>query len=183
LQGVKSAHLQGSPRRFHYALVSKDGYTLYPYNKNEQDSLFTFILSKKLTWILPTASQHKRITYNIPYLLTPCSRVLLEKLTGSAASQEIPRVVWNPKVQYRTHKFCFVSRGSISSCEYYLTFVFDGAALSAPRPTPKLEDHPLSVVRDCLFNIFAATLHIGDRSSIRNLRTRHAVVTGTHLAH
>jgi len=23
-----------------------------------------------------------------------------------------------------------------------------------------LEDHPLSVVHDCLFNIFAATLHI-----------------------
>jgi hypothetical protein len=31
--------------------------------------------------------------------------------------------------------------------------------LSAPRPTPKLEDSPLSAVRDCLFNIFAATLH------------------------
>jgi len=27
-----------------------------------------------------------------PYLLTPWSRVLLEKLTGSAASQEIPRI-------------------------------------------------------------------------------------------
>jgi len=32
-----------------------------------------------------------------------------------------------------------------------------------------------------LFNIFAATLHIGGRSSISNLRKRHAVVTGTHL--
>ena len=30
------------------------------------------------------------------YLLTPWSRVLLEKLTGSAASQEIPRTLWNP---------------------------------------------------------------------------------------
>ena len=28
----------------------------------------------------------------------------------------------------------------------------------------------------------ATTLHIGGRSSIRNLRTRHAVVTGTHLS-
>jgi len=28
---------------------------------------------------------------HITYLLTPWSRVLLEKLTGSAASQEIPR--------------------------------------------------------------------------------------------
>jgi len=33
----------------------------------------------------------------------------------------------------------------------------------------------LSAVRDCLFNMLAATLHIGGRSSIRNLRTRHAV--------
>ena len=58
---------------------------------------------------------------------------------------------------------------------------FHGEALLAPRPTPKLEDHPSSAVRDCLFNLSAATLHIGGRSSIRNLRTRHAVVTGTHL--
>ena len=37
--------------------------------------------------------------------------------------------------------------------------------LLAPRPTPKLEDHPSSAVRDCLFNLFAATLLIGGRSS------------------
>jgi len=44
---------------------------------------------------------------------------------------------------------CFVT-----SIEFY------GEGLLAPRPTLKLEDHPLSAVRDCLFNIFAATLHI-----------------------
>jgi len=38
------------------------------------------------------------------YLLTSWSRVLLEKLTGSAASQEISRILWNPKARYRTHK-------------------------------------------------------------------------------
>ena len=53
--------------------------------------------------------------------------------------------------------------------------------LLVPRQSPKLEYHPLSAVRECLFNTFAATLHTGGRSSIRNLRTPHAVVTGTHL--
>ena len=38
------------------------------------------------------------------YLLTPWSRVLLEKLTGFAANQEILCILWNPKVHHRTHK-------------------------------------------------------------------------------
>ena len=53
--------------------------------------------------------------------------------------------------------------------------------LLVPRPTPKLEDHPSSAVHDCLFNLSAATLHIGGCSCIRKLRTRLAVVTGTHI--
>jgi hypothetical protein len=38
--------------------------------------------------------------------------------------------------------------------------IFYGEELLALRPTPKLEGHPLSAVRDCLFNVFAATFHI-----------------------
>ena len=33
-----------------------------------------------------------------------------------------------------------------------------------------------------LFNTFPTTVHIEGRFSIRNLRTRHAVVTATHLS-
>jgi hypothetical protein len=39
-------------------------------------------------------------------------------------------------------------------------FVFYGEGLLAPHPTPKLEDHPLSFVRGCIFNIFAANLQL-----------------------
>ena len=103
----------------------------------------------------------------VTYLLTPWSRVLLQQLNGFAANQEIPCILWNPKVYYRTHK-------------RPPHFLFHGEELLAPRPTPKLEDHPFSAVRDCLLNLFAATLHIGGCSSTRNPRTRHTVVTGTH---
>jgi hypothetical protein len=44
------------------------------------------------------------------------------------------------------------------------------------RPTQKLEDHPLSFVRGCLFNIFAANLQLEAVPS-SNPRTRRAAVT------
>jgi hypothetical protein len=59
---------------------------------------------------------------------------------------------------------------------------FYGEELLAPCPSLKPEYHPLLAVHDCLFDIFAATLHIGGRSSIRNQRMRHAMATGTHLS-
>ena len=95
-----------------------------------------------------------------------------------ASSQEIPLISPNPKVHYRTQKrppeessrmWVFLNRNVLRE------------GLLATRPNPKLKDHPFSAVSDCLFNLFAATHHIGDHFSIRNLRTRHAVVTGTQF--
>jgi hypothetical protein len=57
-----------------------------------------------------------------------------------------------------------------------------GEELLVPRPIPKLEDHPLYAVGDCLFNIFAATLHIVGSSSICSQRTRHDFVIDIHLS-
>ena len=67
------------------------------------ESQFYCITCKFLKMFLNTSTwwwfcKHKTSTAVVPvydlltYLLTPWSRVLLEKLTGSAASQEIPRV-------------------------------------------------------------------------------------------
>jgi hypothetical protein len=38
--------------------------------------------------------------------------------------------------------------------------MFYGVGLLAPYPTPKVEEHPLSAVRCCLFNIFTAIFRI-----------------------
>jgi len=66
-------------------------------------------------------------------------------------------------------------------CVRFIVIHLYSEELLAPNQTPKLGVHLLSAVRGCLFHIFTATLHIGGRSSIRNLRTCHAMVTGTHL--
>jgi uncharacterized Zn-finger protein len=59
-----------------------------------------------------------------------------------------------------------------------IKLIFYGEELLAPRPTPKLEDHPLSAVRNCLFNTFAAALQSWRASPpSANLSTRYALVT------
>jgi hypothetical protein len=50
-----------------------------------------------------------------------------------------------------------------------------------PRPTPTLEDHPLSAVRNSLFDVFAATLHNWRPFLHPQTDDAPAVVTGTHL--
>jgi len=64
-------------------------------------SVFKTSLIDDFKVITPSASTDL-LTYLLTYLLTPCSRVPLEKPTGSAASQEILRTF------YGTRKFITV---------------------------------------------------------------------------
>jgi len=81
------------------------------------------------------------------------------------ANQEISPILRNPEVCYRIHKSSpppvpiLSLSPRLEKC--FVTWLrFYGEVLLPPRPAPKLEDHPLSAVRDCLFTIFAAALHM-----------------------
>ena len=65
----------------------------------EQTATISIYNIKWLAFIIETEcvycavrAKSVHITYLLTYLLTPWSRVLLEKLTGSEATQEIPRI-------------------------------------------------------------------------------------------
>ena len=73
------------------------------YSKLSKWGVF-YTARRKIFWFFKWLAK-VRATGLLTYLLTPWSRVLLEKLTGSAASQEIPRTLWNPMVLHRIHKF------------------------------------------------------------------------------
>jgi hypothetical protein len=144
-------------------------------------------------WNSPLQQSSWKNSCNIQNLCPCLKRVLWEMMytnllhgaespweANQFSATQIPHILQNPKFHYRLQK-CLppVSIQSISPCLRLTLWIsrnrirIYGEELLTPRPTPKLEDHPLSAVGDCLFNIFAATLHIGGCFSIRNRRTRH----------
>ena len=105
-----------------------------------------------------------------------------------SASQEIPLIFVNQIFITAFTSACHLSPYQWNNPCLRHQFIFhnmkhfNGDELFKPHPNPKLEYHPLSAVRYCLFNIYTATLPIGDHSSIFNLRTCHNVLTGTDLS-
>jgi hypothetical protein len=59
---------------------------------------------------------------------------------------------------------------------------FYDKGLLVSRITSNLTERPLSSAYDCLFNTFSTVLRQEGRSSTRNLRTSHVLVTETHLS-
>ena len=122
-----------------------------------------------------------KYVFNNTYLLTPWSRVLLEKPTGFQLVKKFPALygTWMFITAFTSarHMFCLPSINPIprlSVWTFRKRIRFYGE-LFAPRPSPPmLVDYPLSAVCDCLFDVFLSTLHIGGRSSIRSHKTRHA---------
>ena len=60
--------------------------------ESQYTSLLLPVISSLILYTVITLPQKMK-----HYLLTPWSRVLLEKPPGFAANQEIPRILWNPQ--------------------------------------------------------------------------------------
>jgi hypothetical protein len=151
-----------------------------------------FVASQEIPRVLLNLKVHYRIHNCLPLSLSwanpiqsipphPTSWRSSEPALYRLVTFQVPNLMSIFRSLGRT-KVSVQVRGFVYKC-FVTNIGFYSEELLSLRPTPKLEDHPLSAVRDCLFNMFAATLHIGGYSSIRNPRTRHAVVTGTHLQH
>ena len=67
---------------------------------------------------------------------------------------------YKPHIPFPSLKSLHIIRSFGSICRCYNTLIFMLRGFLSPRPIPKLDDHPLSALRNCLFSISAATLHI-----------------------
>jgi hypothetical protein len=140
-----------------------------PFVPHAPSILFSFISFARMYLMMNTGHKASRYAvYSTPLLLCP-SQVQIS----------------SPHYEYSGTPSTYVEkiRPSRRPSEMFHNIgSFYSEELSAPLHIPKLEASPLSAARDCLFNIFAATLHSGGRSSYRILRAHHAVVTESHIS-
>jgi len=117
------------------------------------------------------------------YTPTKSNVYLINSLATDVSESDLYRLL---TIQVRDLTPLFHCLRFIPNTKYLFMFHnyarFYSEHLFTPHAKSKLEDIPLSAVRDCVLNIFAATFHIGGRSSIGNLRTRHTMLTGTHVS-
>jgi hypothetical protein len=105
-----------------------------------------------------------------------------------SGSQEIPCLLWNPKIHYHDDKslpLIPILNQMLSNSEALCNISWQAGLLwwGVVCPTPKLEDHPLSSFYDCLCNIFTATSISG--GCLFHPHTEDmlmpSMVTGTHI--
>ena len=127
-----------------------------------------------ITVVLGVAAAYVYIAFMLEcilltYLLTPWSRVLLEKLAGFQLVKKFTAFygTWRFITTFTSARHLSLSWASSSpGPRLFLQMirnricVYSEEELLAPNQTPKLEDHPLSAVHDRLFNIFTTTLNI-----------------------
>jgi hypothetical protein len=82
----------------------------------------------------------------------------LDTLDGGSARHKAANYTQTNTNTEQTHAHTHTHPCLDSFVVFRNKLIFYGEELLAQRPTPKLEDHPLSAVRDCLFNLFTATL-------------------------
>jgi hypothetical protein len=82
---------------------------------------------------------------------------VLEELCSGVGDKIVKLLIWS---SFQPHHKNPIILQKVANRTFHNVICFYGEELLAPRPTSRLEDHPLSAVCDCLFSIFAAPLHI-----------------------